>query len=71
MRASACDGESAAVLLCGIYKKLVLLVTHTITLHNTFSFADVLLVARGGAKKTAIAHNANLNFDISTTDIEF
>ena len=25
--------------------------------------ADVLLVARRGAKKTAIAHNANVNFD--------
>ena len=25
--------------------------------------ADVLLVARGGAKKTAIAHNANVNFN--------
>ena len=25
--------------------------------------ADILLVARGGAKKTAIAHNANVNFD--------
>jgi len=24
--------------------------------------ADVLLVARGGAKKTGIAHNANVNF---------
>ena len=25
--------------------------------------ADVLSVARGGAKKTAIAHNANVNFN--------
>ncbi len=25
--------------------------------------ADILLVARRGAKKTAIAHNANVNFD--------